>query len=502
VRAGDQSGLVAAFEAGCVEGAPGPVEHVRTHVSEVFLTRDRAFKLKRAVKLPFVDFTTLESRRAACEAELAVNRRMAAPFYLGVSPVGQDANGRYRLDGCGTAIDWVVVMRRFDRDLQFDRLAADGRLSRVLVEQAAQAVARMHGAASVSRAAGGVADYAHIISKLRETEAHGAAYMAREPGAQPLFDALERELFRLGPLIERRLADGKVRRGHGDLHLRNICVYEDAPMLFDALEFDERLATTDIVYDIAFLIMDLRRVGLHAHANVAMNAYWDAGGEDEAALQLLGFFMALRAAVRMAVAVESGEWDEAQTYHQLGRNLLERAPPLLVAIGGLSGVGKSAVAAAAAARFGGPAGARLLRSDIIRKQRLGLDQTERAMAEAYSEERRSQVYAALASNAAAALAAETSVIADATFQSAQARALIETAARGARFHAFWLDAPKSVRIARVKARAHDASDADAAIAGAQEEPRELRWPRINADRPLDAIVKEIVAECANAGANA
>ncbi len=491
----EQADLVEAFAHGAVAGAPGPIERIDTHLSHVFLTADKAFKLKRAVRLPFVDFSTCAQRRAACQAELEVNRRMGARLYLDACAVTRGQNGRFHIGGEGERVDWVVVMRRFDGAQQFDRLAQAGALSIALVERAARAIARMHARAPVTRLAGHAADYRHVIHELRETEAQGAARLGLAPGSARLCEALDGELVRIGALIERRRAAGKVRRGHGDLHLRNICVFEGEPMAFDALEFDERLATTDVLYDLAFMLMDLRAVGLNAHANAAMNAYWDEAGEDEAGLGLLGFFMALRAHVRMAVAIAGGDLCEAQSYRELGVTLLERRAPTLVALGGLSGVGKSAIGAALAARMDGPAGARLVRSDVLRKRALGLELAERAASEAYAPERRAETYRDLTTVAGEALAAGASVIADATFQSEEARTLIEEGARGAHFCAIWLEAPLSVRLARIAQRVGDASDADVAVARAQQEPAALgaSWRRVDAGRPLGAVVEDIAA---------
>jgi predicted kinase len=257
-------------------------------------------------------------------------------------------------------------------------------------------------------------------------------------------------------------------------------------MPFDAMEFDERMATVDVLYDFAFLLMDLRRVGLDEHANAAMNRYWSVAGEDEEALGLLPFFMSLRACVRMAVAVEAGEFVEAQVYRTLGLRLLERETPVLVAIGGLSGVGKSAAAQALAPLLPGGAGARVLRSDVLRKQQQGLSPEERAGEHAYAPERRAQLYRDLAARAQAAIEAGASVLADATFRECAARDLIAGAAGRARFIAYWLHAPDAVRLARASGRVGDASDADAAIAAAQREPGGLdpAWRRLDANRPL------------------
>lgn len=493
-----QEALVAAFTAGSVVGAPYPIIRVDTHLSHVFLAGDLAFKLKRAVRLPFADFESCEARRVACEAELAVNASLAGSLYLDVRPVTRATDGGFCIGGGGKVIDWVVAMRRFDQSDQFDQLARAGKLTHALIEGAVDVVAGAHTAAPANLLVGHSADYRHVIQGLRQTEEHGAARLGLHAASPLLFERLDFELTHVSELIERRRRQGRVRRGHGDLHLRNICLFQGDPTPFDALEFDARLATTDVIYDVAFLLMDLRRIGLAAHANAAMNRYWDIANEHETALALIPFFMALRAAVRMAVAVEAGELTEAKTYRALSLDLLERRRPVVLAIGGLSGVGKSAVAKAVAPRLPGPAGARLLRTDILRKRRANLRLDEKAGEKIYAPERRAEVYREMATRAAAALHAGASVLADATFQDGPTRDLIASAAQGARFHAYWLEAPLSVRITRVSSRLGDASDASATVAAAQQEPRDLPalWRRVDATRPVDMVVADILRDLA------
>ncbi len=500
VRTGLQGDLAAAFSEGRVAGVPPPIERVDTHLSHVFLSGDQAFKLKRAVRLPFVDFSTVDQRHAACQAELAINRRLRSPLYVEVSPVVQAADGAYRLGGDGGVVDWVVVMRRFDQSHQFDVMARRGALTIDLVERAADRIADMHLDALVTTLAGHAADYRHVIDMLRQTEREAAESLGLESGLPAPYDRLDRELARMGALIEKRRARGKVRRTHGDLHLRNICLFGGEPTPFDALEFDERMATTDVLYDIAFLLMDLRRLNLPEHANAVMNRYWDAAGEDEEALQLLPFFAGLRATVRMAVAVEAQHLEEAQQYRDLAFQMLERRSPALVAIGGLSGSGKSAVARAVAPFLPGPAGARVLRSDVLRKRNLGLRLHEAAEAGAYAPEQRAGIYHELTARATRALTAGASVVADATFGVSTTRDAIASAV-GQRLFAFWLDAPVHVRLERIARRAGDASDADAAVALKQEEPGDLGagWKRLDARRTIGELAADIVKEVGDAG---
>ena len=492
----DQARLVAAFSAGEVDGAAGPVERLETHLSHVFLTNARAFKLKKALALPFVDFRTVEQRRTACEAELEVNRRLAPALYEGFCPITVDGADDYRLGGEGQVVDWVVVMRRFDGARQFDRLARSGSLTTALAVETAEAVARMHGAAAPTLLAGHAADYSAIIQDLGRTEAHGAAALGLAAGSSTLLDALAHELARVGPQIEMRRRAGKVRRGHGDLHLSNICVFQGRATPFDALEFNERMATGDVLYDLAFFLMDLRRFGLDEQANAALNAYWDASLEDEEALALLPFFMALRAAVMTAVSMEQARVFEADRYRRLGLEFLRREEPAFTAIGGLSGSGKSAVAKALAPRAPGPAGARLLRTDVLRKRAQHAPALARLGPDAYSATARASVYRELVTRAAKAASVQASAIADATFQDAESRSMIEAAMKAVPWRGYWLDAPVDVRTARVSHRVEDPSDADASVAAGQQLSGTLgpQWRRLDATGPILGIVAEIEAD--------
>ena len=309
----DQAGMVAAFECGEMRKLMTPARRISTHLSHVFLSNTRAFKLKRAVRLSFVDFSGIEQRRAACEAELIHNRPMAGSLYEAVLPLTRGLDHRYGIDSAGEIVDWVVVMRRFDGAQQFDRLAERRALHPALVERLAERIARFHASRAPVEDAGQAEDYRTLLANLRRAESR------LSPHAEgSLTQRLQAELRGLAPSIERRRVQGRVRRGHGDLHLRNICMFNGIPTPFDALEFDDRLATTDVLYDLAFLLMDLRRAGLDACADAAARRYWLAAGEEADAAELLPFFMATRAAVRMAIAAETGDLTSARAYRAHG----------------------------------------------------------------------------------------------------------------------------------------------------------------------------------------
>lgn len=486
-----QRAIVDAIESGAA-GNEGPLRRVDTHMSHVFLGRDHVYKLKRSVRHPFADMSSLEARRVACEAELEVNRLLAPDLYRRVLPVTRDACGGLRIGGEGQTEDWVVEMRRFPDGALFSELADEGALTPDLVAEAAETIARFHASLAPLRRTGHAVDYRRIVEGLRRTEAEGAAALGVASASQPLFEALERAISRLSPVLEARRESGSVRRGHGDLHLRNICLFDGRVTPFDALEFDPALSSADVLYDLAFLLTDLRARGLRGLANVAINTYWDATGEAEAALALLPLFMSLRAAVRMAVATEAGNLVEADAYRTLGRNLLEPSSPRLLAIGGLSGSGKSSLARAVAHELPGCCGARVLRTDVIRKRLVGAAPHNRLEKDSYRFGARAAVYDALAIRLREVLDGGISVVADATFSDASFRARIETASQGYAFQGVWLSAPPKVRAARVAQRQGDASDATVEVALNQVEPRSLgAWIKLDGEQPLPALVDHV-----------
>jgi uncharacterized protein len=470
------------------------VEILETHVSLVFLAGERAYKLKRAVKLPYLDFSTVERRRQACEAELALNRRTAPSLYLEIGRLARHAEGGVRFSSEGEALDWVVVMRRFDQGLLFDALARRGELEGSLIDRLADHIARFHAGAEPRPDQGGIAALAEVAETNRGVlaAAPGAGFAAGSIDA--VFAGWIGALAAAREPLEARRRAGKVRRCHGDLHLRNICLLDGEPTLFDCLEFSDVLASIDILYDLAFLLMDLVHRELGGLANRLMNRYLDRTGEDDG-LAAMPLFLSLRAGIRAHVsatapahaadpAAACAMAEEARRYLALARRALDPAAPRLVAIGGLSGSGKSTLAAALAPDFAPYPGARLLQSDPTRKLLLGVDPETRLPADAYTPEINRRVYGALRRKAAAALAAGYSAIVDAVaLRPAERAALARTArAAGVPFTGLWLDAAPGAMAERVKARRHGASDATAAVLEGQlrHDPGAIDWVRLDA----------------------
>jgi aminoglycoside phosphotransferase family enzyme/predicted kinase len=467
-----------------------PVRRIDTHAAAVFLAGERVYKVKRAVKFPFLDYSSTSKRKAACEAEIEVNRSFAPDIYRGVVAITREANGALALGGDGEAEDWAVEMRRFDESATLDRLADEGRIEPALVDALAHAVARAHAGAPVVAAEPWIDALSRFIDQNDSAFGESLDLFAAASTAQ-LTQASRAAFARLRPLLRERGERGLVRRGHGDLHLGNIALIDGRPVPFDAIEFDPLIAAGDVLYDLAFLLMDLTERRLQEAANVVLNRYLAQTRRDSDldALAALPLFMSVRAAIRAKVTAarlettplpKPGEAREranraaivkaAQTYFELACRLMAPPPPRLIAVGGLSGTGKSVLGRALAARIDPVPGAVHLRSDVERKVQFGVSETEKLPPPAYTPEAGARVYAALYDKARRIIAAGHSVIVDAVFARAHERADIAAvaSARGAAFHGLFLAADLATRAERIGARRNDASDADAKIARQQE----------------------------------
>ena len=275
---------------------------------------------------------------------------------------------------------------------------------------------------------------------------------------------LHAALNRIAPWLEQRSRDGFVRRVHGDLHLGNLCLWHGNPVPFDALEFDEAMATIDLGYDLAFLLMDLDQRIDRAAANRVLNRYVARTG-DAALTRGLPVFLSLRAMVRAHVEAKRGNRAPAERYLHAATAYLHVVPPIALAIGGLPGTGKSTVARALAPEIGNAPGALVLRSDEIRKRQHGVAPEQRLPQSAYSDAASHAVFAELTELVRRTAAGGHAVIADATFIDPADRALVQSAAAaaGVAFHRLWLQAPLPVLEQRISSRQRDASDATPAV---------------------------------------
>ena len=482
--------FTSAFLKGETWGFPGEaVEHVETHAAHVFLVSDRAFKIKKDVLLPYLDFSSLGKRREALQAELEINRLFSPDLYLRRDEVLGEP---------------VLVMRRFPASALLAWRMAHGAIETGLAWKLAAMAAASHARAPRREVKG-----ADIMSDLgaQLSQAFIDSPDIFRPADTLEFHALyESALGSRRHLLTERSERGLVRRCHGDMHCGNIIVEDGAPKLFDAIEFSEKIATIDVLYDLAFLLMDLWSNGERAAANAVFNRYLQLrrAEEDLSGLAALPLFLATRAGVRALVTADLAhelalknsmrERGQALDWFRATIDHLKVPPPLLLCIGGLSGAGKSTAAADIAPDVGAAPGAVHVRSDIERKVLAGVAETDRLPPESYTRQSSFEVYAACLSRAEQALAAGHSVVLDAVFaEEGERTAAAELASRSkAQFAGVWLDAPPETLMTRISGREGDASDATTDVIGKQlgYDLGHLDWLRVDAGgTPVETITR-------------
>jgi uncharacterized protein len=446
---------------------------LETHISYVFTGQDTVWKLKKAVRLPFLDFTRVEDRRHFCERELALNAPAAPGLYRDVAPIVRRSDRSLSVGGDGEILDWVVRMAPVPMGDFLDLQAAGGGLSSSLLDQVADAVAAWH--TSLPPVPCVCPDMERIA---RGNVPSALAAGLSEPEIVAWCHSILSALEALAAWRDARAAAGFVRRCHGDLHLGNLCLWHGHPVLFDALEFDEALATIDVAYDLAFLLMDLEHRVDRVSANRVLNRYVARTGDADL-VRGLPAFLSMRAMVRAHVEARSGHAGHAAAYLTATARYLEPRAPVMIAIGGLPGTGKSTLARTLAPSLGTAPGALVLRSDEIRKRQHGADPERRLPRSAYTAKKSAAVFSGLVNSAEVAAGGGHAVIADATFMDLGHRSMIETAARraGVPFLGIWLSAPHKVLEQRIAARTGDASDAtvDVLRAATRNDPGPVGW---------------------------
>lgn len=484
---------------------PGALETMETHISRIFLIDGRAYKLKRAVDLPYVNFSTPERRLEACEKEVLFNSVGAPGLYLGVRKIVRGLDGELSFGEKGKLVDAVVEMVRFEQESLFDRMALDGKLTPELMRSVIDMVVHFHQQVPVATDGGGAANIAGVLDINEGGFATSSVFSKDE--LKPYHARFRRALEEHRLLLDKRGVAGKIRRCHGDLHLRNICMFQGKPRLFDCIEFNDQIATVDVLYDLAFLLMDLWHRDFKDLANLSANRYLDMSGDDDGFV-LLPFFMAVRASVRAHVtatqAEEMGGNDElaaeARVYFNLALSLLKEERPQLVAIGGFSGSGKTTVAEKLAPQIGTPPGARIIESDRIRKSLFGVTPETKLNQDAYSSQASAQVYDLLAERTNLILAGGGFVIADAVFDRVDRREEIVESAKAAGIAAipFWLDLSPFHLKARVEGRKGGVSDATVAVLEKQlaRGDENVAWPKIDASQNPEIVARHIIAQVA------
>ena len=447
-------------------------ERIETPISWVLLAGEDAYKLKKPVRLPFVDYTGLQARRHFCEEEVRLNRRLAPTLYRGVvrvAPGGAAGAPRLLPGADGPTLDYAVHMRRFDQSALFGAQLEAGTLAASDVDRLAALLAGFHArqppATAAQPADWGSAARRGLAARAALDGARAAATAAEQAWLQAW---LESEAARLAPLWTARREGGRVREGHGDLHLDNLLCLpgpEGGVAAFDGIEFDAALRWIDVLDDIAFAVMDLAARGAPGLAFRLLNGWLERTGE-HGALPALRFSLAYRALVRAQVACLGGAGREATARRYLDAALAWTRPagPRLAITHGLPGAGKTV----ASQRWLEREGAIRLRSDVERKRLFGLHALADSRAhglDIYTPDASARTHAHLLAMARLALQAGFAVVLDAAFlrraDRAQARAL--AAELGVPFAILDCAAPPEVLRARLLARRGDASEADTGV---------------------------------------
>lgn len=524
-----EPGLLAWLAHGTFAGAQaGPCECFETHASLVFVSGDCVLKIKKPVDLGYLDFSTLNKRQAACRREYEINVANAPSLYRGVRAITRDAAGRFNLDGHGVVVEWAVEMGRFEQgallSARISPHVADGKptdlapLGREFFTRLAHVIAGAHQQAPVNLDVDLSDELAHFLSALHlGFERHHNVSAARE--AKEVIRNLRDQLGPLGPCLQHRAAKGFVRRCHGDLHLNNIVVVDGEPVLFDAIEFDDAVATVDVLNDLAFVLMDLWHHGAHAAANGVLNAYLTLPGMGHDALDglsVLPLYMNGRALIRALVLMDRARQsnsgaDEvthlppsqktsslaaAGAYVATAQRLGAPEDARLIAIGGRSGTGKTTLARALAAGVGKPPGAVVLRSDVIRKQLFGKPDHARLGPDAYTPAVSAKVYQLAFDAACRIIQAGHSAIIDAAFLELDQRDAAHriATANGGNFQGLWLEGSADVLSSRIEARRNDASDATVAVLRQQLSrdpgPFDSSWQVLNTDHATEHVTRE------------
>lgn len=437
-------------------------ECVETHVSWVLLAGDSAWKIKKPVRLPFVDYATPQARRRCCEEEVRLNRRLAADLYLGLETITGTPEAP-RLGGAGPVLEVAVHMRRFAQDdLLSTRLAA-GRLWPGDVDALAAFIAGFHASAPPAAPSTAFGTPQRRRAAALAACAGASHWLDDAAGAAGLRAWIDGQADALHGLWEARRQSGRVREVHGDLHLDNIVWRAGAPAAFDAIEFDPALRWIDVLDDVAFTVMDFGARGSRAFAFRLLDAWLDLLGEHEA-VPALRLAAAYRALVRAQVMGLRGDDTRARGYALAACEWTRPGRPRLCITHGLPGAGKTWRSQA----WLEGQGAIRIRSDVERKRLAGLPplaDSRAAGLDLYTPEMTRRTYARLFALARIALQAGYPVVLDAAFlrraERDEARAL--AASLGMPFSILACEAPDTVLRDRLAARRDDASEADASV---------------------------------------
>lgn len=461
----------------------GQVQLLQTHASFVLLTGEYAYKIKKPVNFGFLDYSTLEKRHHFCCEEVRLNRRCAPALYLGVVPIVQ-VGETVRLSGTGQPVEYAVKMRQFDQEGLLINLLEQGRLTPALMEELAGIVAAFHAIAATNDHIRSFGTVEQIRAAIEENYARTEQYIGG-PQTQQQFNETraytDRFFAERVNLLLRRQQQDRIRECHGDLHLRNICLWQDQLYLFDCIEFNESFRFVDVMYDVAFTVMDLEARQQPDLGNVFLNIYAEQTGDWEG-LQVLPLYLCRQAYVRAKVnslLLDDPNISEAErvqatksaaAYYRLAWQYTRPHQGRLLLMSGLSGSGKTTVARQIAPQLS----AIHIRSDAVRKHLGGIPLHERGPDRLYTPEMTTKTYARLLELGVALARQGFPVILDAKYdrQAVRTEAIAQAEAHQIPLQILHCTAPVTVLRSRLHQRTDDIADATAELLSTQMESAE------------------------------
>jgi aminoglycoside phosphotransferase family enzyme/predicted kinase len=451
-----------------------PIRLMQTHVSYVLLTGNYAYKVKKPVNFGFLDYSTLAKRHHFCEEEVRLNQRTAAPLYQGVVAISKTGN-RFHLNGEGEPVEYAVKMVQFPQETLLSALYERGELTEALIRTLAETVADFHLKAETNDHIRSYGQVSQIRQAFDENYEQTLGFIGG-PQTQQQFDetkAYTDNFFATQQsLFQQRLDQNKIRACHGDLHLNNICYWQDKLYLFDCIEFNEPFRYVDVMYDVGFVVMDLMAKGCSELATVFINHYVEQTG-DWQGLHLLPLYISRQAYVRAKVtsfllndpsideAAKHQAADTAAKYYRLAWSAVQAQHGKLYLMAGLSGSGKSTTARELARQTN----AIHMRSDAVRKHLAGLPLTAQGDQSLYTPEMSQKTYQRLLELGLALAKAGYTGILDAKYdrQSLRQTAIKQTMAAEIPLQILHCTAPQDILEARLSSRFGDIADATVAV---------------------------------------
>ncbi|MGK7892910.1 MAG: AAA family ATPase [Xenococcus sp. (in: cyanobacteria)] len=447
-----------------------PIQLIQTHISYVLLTGDYVYKVKKPVNLGFLNFSTLIARHHFCQEELRLNRLLAPEIYLEVLPITQQKQN-FILGGDGEPQEYTLKMRQFSQDALLSKMLKQGKLNPELMEQLGRIVAKVHLQAATNdyiRSFGDVSQIKYYFAENYQQSQKYIGSLQTQLQYEETKQFSDRFLSLQTPLLKQRQENNWIRECHGDLHLDNICLWHNKIQLFDRIEFNEPFRFVDVMYDVAFLVMDLEAAAEPELANVFLNTYIERTG-DWSGLALLPLYLSRQAYVR--AKVNSWLWDnptlteenkrrageKASNYYHLAWEYSRSRQGKLIMMSGLSGSGKTTVAR----RLARSLRAIHLRSDAVRKHLSGTPLDESGTPNIYTTEMTQKTYDRLLELGINLASRGFTVILDAKYDRRSFRNLVITQAQNNQIplEIFFCTAPDQVLRDRILARTGDISDA-------------------------------------------